>query len=239
MEATRYFDAMHKAMSAHDHAAQLLLTVRLQDCGGNDAYLELKRLPGERSAVLCYSTMGRRALNFQLFRKGWLQCHNAQGQLTGQFPTSAEALIDTTDFSAYCREEQLPADKTERILRELSRCAGAGYAGRIPQNARTGAQITAESFLGSGARWTYWSEDLCPDLNLAAVLYWLADSLAGSERRALQADPRAALLVQQWQQRPAAVSPVHTPAAPRTPHPVNTCAHSRSWQSILAVVATM
>ena len=90
MDASRYFDAMHNAMSTQHVGAQLLLTVRLQDTCGNDAYLEVKQLPGEQSALVCYSTMGRRCLNFQLFRKGWQLCHNADGQLTGRFPSSAD-----------------------------------------------------------------------------------------------------------------------------------------------------
>ena len=79
MDANRYFDAMHNAMSAQHPGAQLLLTVKLQDTCGNDACLELKQLPGESTSILCYSTMGRRCLNFQLFRKGWQLCHNADG----------------------------------------------------------------------------------------------------------------------------------------------------------------
>ena len=93
MDASRYFDAMHNAMSTQHAGAQLLLTVRLQDTCGNDAYLEVKQLPGEQSALVCYSTMGRRCLNFQLFRKGWQLCHNADGQLTGRFPSSADSLL--------------------------------------------------------------------------------------------------------------------------------------------------
>ena len=103
MDASRYFDAMHNAMSTLHAGAQLLLTVRLQDTCGNDAYLEVKQLPGEQSALVCYSTMGRRCLNFQLFRKGWQLCHNADGQLTGRFPSSADSLLSQTDFRAYCR----------------------------------------------------------------------------------------------------------------------------------------
>ena len=45
MDANRYFDAMHNAMSAQNPGAQLLLTVKLQDTCGNDACLELKQLP--------------------------------------------------------------------------------------------------------------------------------------------------------------------------------------------------
>ena len=107
MDASRYFDAMHNAMSTLHTGAQLLLTVRLQDICGNDAYLEVKQLPGEQSALVCYSTMGRRCLNFQLFRKGWQLCHNAEGQLTGRFPSSADSLLSQTDFRAYCREDRL------------------------------------------------------------------------------------------------------------------------------------
>ena len=94
MDANRYFDAMHNAMSAQHPGAQLLLTVKLQDTCGNDACLELKQLPGESTSILCYSTMGRRCLSFQLFRKGWQLCHNADGQLVGRFPSSADGLID-------------------------------------------------------------------------------------------------------------------------------------------------
>ena len=51
-------------------------------------------------ARVFYSTMGRRNLNFQLFRKGWQLCHNASGEMTGRFPTKADALLDAADFSA-------------------------------------------------------------------------------------------------------------------------------------------
>jgi len=143
MDASRYFDAMHNAMSTQHVGAQLLLTVRLQDTCGNDAYLEVKQLPGEQSALVCYSTMGRRCLNFQLFRKGWQLCHNADGQLTGRFPSSADSLLSQTDFRAYCREDRLDAARTQRLIEELGQRAGTNYVGSIPQNARTGAQITA------------------------------------------------------------------------------------------------
>ena len=119
MDANRYFDAMHNAMSAQHPGAQLLLTVKLQDTCGNDACLELKQLPGESTSILCYSTMGRRCLNFQLFRKGWQLCHNADGQLVGRFPSSADGLIDETDFRAYCREDRLDLARTQRITAEV------------------------------------------------------------------------------------------------------------------------
>ncbi len=162
MDASRYFDAMHNAMSTLHAGAQLLLTVRLQDTCGNDAYLEVKQLPGEQSALVCYSTMGRRCLNFQLFRKGWQLCHNADGQLTGRFPSSADSLLSQTDFRAYCREDRLDAARTQRLIEELGQRAGTNYIGAIPQNARTGAQITVESHLGCGARWSYWNQDASP-----------------------------------------------------------------------------
>ena len=205
MDASRYFDAMHNAMSTLHAGAQLLLTIRLQDTCGNDAYLEVKQLPGEQSALVCYSTMGRRCLNFQLFRKGWQLCHNADGQLTGRFPSSADSLLSQTDFRAYCREDRLDAARTQRLIEELGQRAGTNYVGVIPQNARTGAQITVESHLGRGARWSYWNQDTSPCLPLAAILYWLADFLAGNERRALQSDPQAAALAAQWLAKDTAV----------------------------------
>lgn len=252
MDASRYFDAMHNAMSTLHAGAQLLLTIRLQDTCGNDAYLEVKQLPGEQSALVCYSTMGRRCLNFQLFRKGWQLCHNADGQLTGRFPSSADSLLSQTDFRAYCREDRLDAARTQRLIEELGQRAGTNYVGVIPQNARTGAQITVESHLGRGARWSYWSQDVSPCLPLAAILYWLADFLAGNERRALQSDPQAAALAAQWLAKDSAVffcpSPALTvssatghsaPAARRTrPAPVP-AARSKSWQSVLAAMAAV
>lgn len=252
MDASRYFDAMHNAMSTLHAGAQLLLTIRLQDTCGNDAYLEVKQLPGEQSALVCYSTMGRRCLNFQLFRKGWQLCHNADGQLTGRFPSSADSLLSQTDFRAYCREDRLDAARTQRLIEELGQRAGTNYIGAIPQNARTGAQITVESHLGRGARWSYWSQDVSPCLPLAAILYWLADFLAGNERRALQSDPQAAALAAQWLAKDSAVffcpSPALTvssatghsaPATRRTrPAPVP-AARSKSWQSVLAAMAAV
>ena len=252
MDASRYFDAMHNAMSTLHAGAQLLLTIRLQDTCGNDAYLEVKQLPGEQSALVCYSTMGRRCLNFQLFRKGWQLCHNADGQLIGHFPSSADSLLSQTDFRAYCREDRLDAARTQRLVEELGQRAGTNYVGVIPQNARTGAQITVESHLGRGARWSYWSQDVSPCLPLAAILYWLADFLAGNERRALQSDPQAAALAAQWLAKDTAVffcpSPALTvssatghsvPAARRTrPAPVP-AARSKSWQSVLAAMAAV
>ena len=152
MDANRYFSAMHNAMSTQHTGAKLLLTVELQDVCGNDACLELKQAPGESTAVLCYSTMGRRCLNFQLFRKGWQLCHNADGQLTGRFPASAEGLIDETDFRAYCREDRLDMARTQRILAELRPLTGTDYQGAMPQNTRSGAQITVKSYVGARAK---------------------------------------------------------------------------------------
>lgn len=253
MDANRYFDAMHNAMSAQHPGAQLLLTVKLQDTCGNDACLELKQLPGESTSILCYSTMGRRCLSFQLFRKGWQLCHNADGQLVGRFPASANGLIDETDFRAYCREDRLDLARTQRILSELQQCAGVNYRGRIPQDARTGAQITVESFVGTGARWVYWSQDAAPSLPLAAILYWLADFLAGAERRTLQADPQAARLAAQWLAGDTAVffhptvpltamnaaASASTSAPARRSRSAVPAARNKSWQSIMAVMASM
>ena len=123
MDASRYFEEMHRAMSAQKNNSSLLLTVKVQDLGGADAYLELRQSPNGRARVF-YSTMGRRNLNFQLFRKGWQLCHNASGEMTGQFPTRAENLLDSADFSACIRDDTLDAGRTDIILRELRRAAG-------------------------------------------------------------------------------------------------------------------
>ena len=180
MDAARYFEMMHRAMSARKRDTTLLLRVKVQDLGGADAYLELRQEPGSARVRLFYSTMGRRCLNFQLFRKGWQLCHNADGQLTGRFPSSADSLLSQTDFRAYCREDRLDAARTQRLVEELGQRAGTNYVGTIPQSARTGAQITVESHLGCGARWSYWNQDASPCLPLAAILYWLADFWPGT-----------------------------------------------------------
>ena len=81
MDAARYFELMHTAMSAQKSRMTLLLTVKVQDLGGADAYLELRQNPADGSARVLYSTMGRRNLNFQLFRKGWQpQCQRRDDQ---------------------------------------------------------------------------------------------------------------------------------------------------------------
>lgn len=252
MDANRYFTAMHNAMSSRVPGARLLAVVRLQDLCGNDAYLEVRQMPGEGSATVCYSTMGRRGLNFQLFRKGWLLCHNEHGQLTGQFPAKAESLLEDTDFHACCREDRLDADRTGRMVQELEKLAGTDCDLPLPRDARTGAIITVDSFVGRGAHWSYSSTGKAPCLPLAAILYWLADSLAGAERRTLQADPEAAQLAAQWQRGTVemffhpAVTAAATQIKPQTPpqarpasRPAPTCARSKSWQSILAVMASM
>ena len=249
MDASRYFEEMHRAMSAQKNNSSLLLTVKVQDLGGADAYLELRQSPNGRARVF-YSTMGRRNLNFQLFRKGWQLCHNADGQLVGRFPSSADGLIDETDFRAYCREDRLDMARTQRITAELRQCAGIDYQGSIPQNARTGAVITVESFVGAGARWTYWSQDVLPSLPLGAILYWLADHLAGAERRTLQADPQAARLAAQWLAGDTAVffhpsvpmtamNTVSSGSAPARRRTTVPAARNKSWQSIMAVMAGM
>ena len=155
MDASRYFEEMHRAMSAQKNNSSLLLTVKVQDLGGADAYLELRQSPNGRARVF-YSTMGRRNLNFQLFRKGWQLCHNASGEMTGQFPTRAESLLDSADFSACIRDDALDTGRTEIILRELRRAAGTSRS-CLPQSAREGAMITVESFVGRGGEWNYWS----------------------------------------------------------------------------------
>ena len=103
MDAARYFEEMHLAMSSQKPEYRLVLSVKVQDLGGADAYLELRQEPVSGKARVFYSTMGRQKLNFQLVRKGWQSCHNASGELTGRFPATADGLLAQTDFSAFVR----------------------------------------------------------------------------------------------------------------------------------------
>ena len=251
MDAARYFEMMHRAMSARKRDTTLLLRVKVQDLGGADAYLELRQEPGSGRVRVFYSTMGRRNLNFQLFRKGWQLCHNASGEMTGRFPAKAEELLSADDFAAYIRDDALDAGRAERVLHELRRCSG-DHTAALPRNAREGALITVDSFVGRGAHWSYSTLSKAPCLPVAAILYWLADSLAGAERRTLQADPEAAQLAAQWQSgtvemffHPAVPAAAQLQTQPQTPpvsrpaRPAPTCARTKSWQSILAVMASM
>lgn len=253
MDAARYFEMMHRAMSARKRDTTLLLRVKVQDLGGADAYLELRQEPGSGRVRVFYSTMGRRNLNFQLFRKGWQLCHNASGEMTRQFPSTADELLNETDFSAYIRDDALDADRAERILQELHRCAGSSYTMPLSSGVRSGAVITTESFIGCGGQWIYTSDHAADCLPIAAILYWLGDFLAGSERRTLQSCPQAAQLAAQWQleqlsSHSAPVPPeVSIPTAPVYHEPVRRAAPAEKrstvknerWQSILAVLATV
>ena len=169
MDAARYFEMMHHAMSARKRDTTLLLRVKVQDLGGADAYLELRQAPGSARVRVFYSTMGRRNLNFQLFRKGWQLCHNASGEMTGRFPAKADELLSADDFAAYIRDDALDAGRAERVLHELRRCSG-DHTAVLPRNAREGALITVDSFVGRGAHWCYWSTDAAAQLPMAAVL---------------------------------------------------------------------
>ena len=247
MDAARYFEMMHRAMSARKRDTTLLLRVKVQDLGGADAYLELRQEPGSGRVRLFYSTMGRRNLNFQLFRKGWQLCHNASGEMTGRFPAKAEELLSADDFAAYIRDDALDAGRAERVLHELRRCSG-DHTAALPRNAREGALITVDSFVGRGAHWCYWSTDAAAQLPMAAVLCWLGDFLAGTERRTLQSCPEAVQLAAQWQADLASpfACPVDRMPQPRPPAAPAAARRASAqpvqnprWQSILAVLATV
>ena len=234
MDAARYFEMMHRAMSARKRDTTLLLRVKVQDLGGADAYLELRQEPGSGRVRLFYSTMGRRNLNFQLFRKG-------------RFPAKADELLSADDFAAYIRDDALDAGRAERVLHELRRCSG-DHTAALPRNAREGALITVDSFVGRGAHWCYWSTDAAAQLPMAAVLCWLGDFLAGTERRTLQSCPEAVQLAAQWQADLASpfacpVDRMPQPMAPAAPAAARRASaqpvQNPRWQSILAVLATV
>ena len=242
MEANRYFEEMQKAVSAQRAGWELLAQVRVQDPGGADAYLELRRCPSDNGLRVIYSTMGRQSLNFQLFRKGWLQCHNAAGELVGRFPATAEGLLGATDFTAYLRDDAVEPRRAARILRELSRLAGTNYAPALPT--RAGAIITVDSFVGRGAHWCYAASSADSCMTIAAVLVWLGDVLAGAERRTLQSCAGAVQLAAAWQAeldspfaRPADAVP--RPAVRRRAAASSAAGTNERWQSILAVLATV
>ena len=178
MDAARYFEEMHLAMSSQKPEYRLVLSVKVQDLGGADAYLELRQEPVSGKARVFYSTMGRQKLNFQLVRKGWQSCHNASGELTGRFPATADGLLAQTDFSVFVRDDALDSGRMARILDVLAHTAG-GCGTVSPSAAREGALIT----VGGSWGWSYWAP---PNLNIAAILCWLGDYLAGAERRTLR-----------------------------------------------------
>ena len=79
---------------------------------------------------------------------------------------------------------------------------------------------------------------------------WVADHLAGAERRTLQADPQAARLAAQWLAGDTAVffhpsvpmtaiNTVSSGSAPARRRTTVPAARNKSWQSIMAVMAGM
>ena len=186
--------------------------------------------------------MGRQKLNFQLIRKGWQSCHNASGELTGRFPATAEGLLAQTDFSAFIRDDAIDSRRMEHILHVLAHTAG-GCGTAAPSSVREGALITVERFTGRPAHWSYWSARAAEQLNIAAILCWLGDYLAGAERRTLQSCPEAMQLAAAWQA--ALLSPLpqsaQRPQPAQTPRPIRRAptVENPRWQSILAVLATV
>ena len=81
------------------------------------------------------------------------------------------------------------------------------------------------------------------ELNIAAILCWLGDYLAGAERRTLQSCPEAMQLAAAWQA--ALLSPLsqsaQRPQPAQTPRPIRRApaVENPRWQSILAVLATV
>ena len=249
MDVARYFEEMHLSMSSQKPEYRLVLSVKVQDLGGADAYLELRQEPVSGKARVFYSTMGRQKLNFQLVRKGWQSCRNASGELTGRFPATADGLLAQTDFSVFVRDDALDSGRMARILDVLAHTAG-GCGTVSPSAAREGALITVERFVGRPAHWSYWSTRAAEQLNIAAILCWLGDYLAGAERRTLQADPQAARLAAQWLAGDTAVffhpsvpmtamNTVSSGSAPARRRTTVPAARNKSWQSIMAVMAGM
>lgn len=123
MDAARYFEEMHLSMSSQKPEYRLVLSVKVQDLGGADAYLELRQEPVSGKARVFYSTMGRQKLNFQLVRKGWQSCHNASGELTGRFPHRRRS-AGPDGFLCFCPGRLLDSGRMARILDVLAHTAG-------------------------------------------------------------------------------------------------------------------
>ena len=128
-----------------------------------------------------------------------------------------------------------------RILDVLAHTAG-GCGTVAPSAARESALITVERFVGRPAHWSYWSTRAAEQLNIAAILCWLGDYLAGAERRTLQSCPEAMQLAAAWQA--ALFAPL--PQTAQRPQPVQSrpvrrapVVENKRWQSILAVLATV
>ena len=58
MDANRYFEQMHQVMSAQKRDFSLILSVKVQDLGGADAYIELRRNASGRARVFCLLVCG-------------------------------------------------------------------------------------------------------------------------------------------------------------------------------------
>ena len=108
--------------------------------------------------------------------------------------------------------------------------------------------ITVESFVDRGGEWNYWSTRAADCLPIAAILCWLGDFLAGTERRTLQSCPEAVQLAAQWQADLASpfacpVDRMPQPMAPAAPAAARRASaqpvQNPRWQSILAVLATV
>ena len=69
-----------------------------------------------------------------------------------RFPSSAEGLLDQTDFRAFYRDEPFDPDKAAHILDTLRRHAGQNISAPAQ---RSGSCVTVDSYIGGGAHWSY------------------------------------------------------------------------------------
>ena len=243
MDAARYFEEMHLAMSSQKPEYRLVLSVKVQDLGGADAYLELRQEPVSGKARVFYSTMGRQKLNFQLVRKGVAELPQRLGRADRALPRHRRRSAGPDGFLCLCpgrRPRQRPdgahSGRSGPYCRWL-------WDGRPLLPPGKGALITVERFVGRPAHWSYWSTRAAEQLNIAAILCWLGDYLAGAERRTLQSCPEAMQLAAAWQAALFAPLPqtAQRPQPVQMPRPVRRApaVENKRWQSILAVLATV
>ena len=88
--------------------------------------------------------------------------------------------LEDTDFHACCREDRLDAARTDRMVQELETLAGTDCDLPLPRDARPGAVITVDSFVGRGAHWLSL-------IHILALGFHQANSLAASSLAGMRA----------------------------------------------------
>ena len=138
MDAARYFEEMHLAMSSQKPEYRLVLSVKVQDLGGADAYLELRQEPVSGKARVLFHD-GTSEAELQLIRKGRQSCHNASGRADGALPRHRRRSAGPDGFLCLCPDDALDSGRMARILDVLAHTAGGcgAVAPSVPGRVRS------------------------------------------------------------------------------------------------------